>query len=43
MNVEMYMRTLLDLSELLAIFATMFALVIGSPLFIAWLIHWGLS
>lgn len=37
------MRTGLDILELLALFIGTFVVLIGSPLFLAWLIHWGLS
>jgi len=37
------MRTGLDLLELLAIFLATFFIIIGSPLFFAWLIYWGMS
>jgi len=36
-------QTVLDLLELLFIFVITFTIIIGSPLFVALLIYWGLS
>jgi len=41
--VERLVLSLMELLELVGLFLVVFGIIIGTPLVLAWLIHWGLS